>query len=65
MRGGATYDITDGVTSYATAVSGTSTTITVPTTALTPQVLIRYGTWTSTATITASAPAPASPTHPW
>ena len=43
-----TYDVTDGLgTTRATAVSGTSTTITVPATPLTPTVLARYGSWVS------------------
>ncbi|MBK7621525.1 MAG: fibronectin type III domain-containing protein [Kineosporiaceae bacterium] len=64
LRSGATYDITDGVTTYATGVSGTTTTITVPTTQLTPQVRIRYGTWTSTATTTATTPCTGVPDAP-
>ncbi|MBK8077313.1 MAG: fibronectin type III domain-containing protein [Kineosporiaceae bacterium] len=64
LRAGATYDITDGVTTLATGVSGTSTSVTVPTTQLTPQVRIRHGTWTSTATTTATTPCPGVPDPP-
>ncbi|MFN8079042.1 MAG: fibronectin type III domain-containing protein [Kineosporiaceae bacterium] len=64
LRAGATYDITDGATTLATGVSGTSTTITVPTTQLTPHVRIRYGTWTSTATTTATTPCTGIPDPP-
>ncbi|MFN8078079.1 MAG: fibronectin type III domain-containing protein [Kineosporiaceae bacterium] len=64
IHAGATYDITDGVTTYATAQTGTTTTITVPTTALTPQVLIRYGSWVSTAATTATTPCTGVPDAP-
>ncbi|MFN8079041.1 MAG: hypothetical protein U0Q19_05700 [Kineosporiaceae bacterium] len=64
LRAGATYDITDGASTLATGVSGTSTTITVPTTQLTPHVRIRYGTWTSTATTTATTPCTGIPDPP-
>ena len=62
---GLTYDVTDGLgTTRDTAVSGTSTTITVPATPVTPTVLARSGTWLSASVASGQVcpwPAPDAP----
>ncbi len=55
LRAGASYDVTDGVATLASGVVGSSTTVTVPASAVTPRVHIRYGGWVSTASTSSAA----------
>ncbi|WP_088286682.1 fibronectin type III domain-containing protein [Kineosporia sp. A_224] len=56
LPSGLTYDVTDGTSTVATGVSGTSASVTVPVTAVTPRVKARLNSWVST-TSTAAASA--------
>ncbi len=60
-----TYDVTDGAGgTLATAVSGTSVSVTVPTSAITPTVRARATGWVSAAETTSSMPCAGVPSAP-
>ncbi|MBL8930298.1 MAG: fibronectin type III domain-containing protein, partial [Kineosporiaceae bacterium] len=64
LRPGITYDITDGTTTLASTQPGTTSTVTVATTALTPHVHARFGTWTSAASAAAASACTGYPDPP-
>ncbi len=62
---GLTYDVTDGTGStVATAVAGTSASVTVPASSVSPTVKARIGNWVSSAATTAAAPCKGFPDAP-
>ncbi len=62
---GLTYDVTDGAGStVATAVAGTSASVTVPATAVSPTVRARLGAWVSATATTTAAPCNGFPDAP-
>ncbi|WP_088315818.1 fibronectin type III domain-containing protein [Kineosporia sp. R_H_3] len=55
LPAGLTYDVTDGTSTVATGVSGTSVSVTVPASAVTPRVKARLNSWVSTTSTPAAS----------